>query len=388
MGASETNRRSKPEAPTDPAIPNGAEIQDRVTTMTMTKLEYTVTFNTPAFLGNAEQQAQWRTPPFKALLRQWWRVVKAREVEYDHRRLLQEENRLFGAAADDGGGSHRSLVRFRLSAWSEGALKQWPNGESRLEHPEVKNPEGRPRPVGAQLYLGYGPLTYRQGNTALNNNPIRTAINDQTTTKLSLTLPEDFGPEITKSIQLAAWFGTLGSRSRNGWGALQLSGENIETIDSLIPAKLEAFVRNLNACLQLDWPHAIGGDGKGPLVWKTPPLNTWREAMKELARLKIAFRTQFKFTKPGVNDRHILAYPVTKHNIPAWGNQARLANQIRFKVAKTGDKYLGIIVHLPCRLPDQMASRLHGLPNQVSVWQSVHKVLDQELGASSKPWRS
>lgn len=48
--------------------------------MRMTTLTYQVSFNTPAFLGNAEQQAQWRTPPFKALLRQWWRVVKAPEV--------------------------------------------------------------------------------------------------------------------------------------------------------------------------------------------------------------------------------------------------------------------------------------------------------------------
>ncbi len=44
----------------------------------MRKLEYQVTFNTPAFLGNADQQAQWRTPPFKALLRQWWRVASAK----------------------------------------------------------------------------------------------------------------------------------------------------------------------------------------------------------------------------------------------------------------------------------------------------------------------
>jgi CRISPR-associated protein Cmr1 len=52
--------------------------------MRTTVLTYQVSFNTPAFLGNAEQQAQWRTPPFKAMLRQWWRVVKAPDVGYDH----------------------------------------------------------------------------------------------------------------------------------------------------------------------------------------------------------------------------------------------------------------------------------------------------------------
>ena len=48
--------------------------------MTMRELTYQVSFNTPAFLGNAEQQAQWRTPPFKAMLRQWWRMVKAADA--------------------------------------------------------------------------------------------------------------------------------------------------------------------------------------------------------------------------------------------------------------------------------------------------------------------
>jgi len=41
----------------------------------MKVLRYKVEFLCPAFLGNAEQNGQWRTPPFKALLRQWWRVV-------------------------------------------------------------------------------------------------------------------------------------------------------------------------------------------------------------------------------------------------------------------------------------------------------------------------
>ena len=36
---------------------------------------YTLRFLTPAFLGNADQNGQWRTPPIKALLRQWWRVA-------------------------------------------------------------------------------------------------------------------------------------------------------------------------------------------------------------------------------------------------------------------------------------------------------------------------
>ena len=53
----------------------------------MQTYSYQLRFQTPAFLGNAQQQAQWRTPPIKALLRQWWRVAVAQEVRYDVHRV-------------------------------------------------------------------------------------------------------------------------------------------------------------------------------------------------------------------------------------------------------------------------------------------------------------
>ena len=92
----------------------------------MRKLEYQVTFNTPAFLGNADQQAQWRTPPFKALLRQWWRVVHAPKVGFD----VDELRRAREQAVWRGGGWGRfaadRLIRLRLSAVGQsGGLERW-----------------------------------------------------------------------------------------------------------------------------------------------------------------------------------------------------------------------------------------------------------------------
>ena len=88
--------------------------------MSMRELTYQVSFNTPAFLGNAEQQAQWRTPPFKALLRQWWRVVKAPhpDVGYDYLKLLKLENEIFGSAGDDDSGGRSKVIVANPSAIS------------------------------------------------------------------------------------------------------------------------------------------------------------------------------------------------------------------------------------------------------------------------------
>jgi CRISPR-associated protein Cmr1 len=130
--------------------------------------------------------------------------------------------------------------------------------------------------------------------------------------------------------------------------------------------------------LAIDWPHAIGEDSKGALVWETQAHKDWKSLMKELAVIKIGLRTQFAFST-GMNarrteDRHWLSYPVTNHSVQAWGNNARLPNSLRFKVRKTADGQLvGVIFHMPCLPPPAFS------PNHVAietVWQQVHAFLD------------
>ncbi len=356
----------------------------------MRKLEYQVSFNTPAFLGNAEQLAQWRTPPFKALIRHWWRIVKAPVVEYRTDILRREEGRLFGVAAD-GGESSRSAVRLRLSDWNPGTQKVW-DADDRIVHPEVTNAAGQAMRIGAQLYLGYGPLGFRAGNTVLNGDPPRTAIAVDEHKTLIVITPNDLAPEIEHAVSMAAWFGSLGSRSRNGWGSLQVvSQAQTPAIPDLSRSAVVPFQRELSRCLELDWSHAIGADGGHPLVWRTKGHATWTGLMRDLASIKIAFRTQpdlmsFAGVPPGqFAPRHLLAYPVTHHGVRGthWGQQGRLANQLRFKAFKAGQQWVGTIVHTPCRLPAEMLADLSPAVRQnfdvaaLASWRQVHKALDE-----------
>jgi CRISPR-associated protein Cmr1 len=359
----------------------------------MHELVYQVSFNTPAFLGNALQQAQWRTPPFKALLRQWWRVVKARELGYDVNKLRSAEGQVFGTASDDGPNkSLQSKVRLRLEphaddnkvvAWAPGGLKQWPADEPREFHSEVG------RPVGTDLYLGYGPLDYdkatRQARlgTSKSSGQQRTAIADKVRMTLRMRLPEAITAEIEAAMQLAAWFGTLGSRSRNAWGSLHIEARSGTALVPLTVAALTSYTRELRDSLKLDWPHAIGRDTR-PFVWCTPERATWREVMKDLARTKIAFRTlaaPFPTERPGgLETRHLIAYPVTNHEVQleGWKRNGRLPNQLRFKLTRTpGNKLQGVLVHLPCGLPSPLTKGIRGQrPDEVALWCAVHRVLD------------
>lgn len=331
--------------------------------MKMTQREYNLRFNTPAFLGNADQSGQWRTPPFKAQLRQWWRVAYAASQKFsaNEARMREEEGDLFGNAWLDDRFS-KSRVRIRLEQWSEGKLKSWDGNDPTVRHDNV------PKPVGSQLYMGYGPLVFR-GGTALKANAAIQAGEQNT---FSIAYPAEHAPLIDQALALMNQFGTVGGRSRNGWGSYSL--QDVHDL-SRLP------LRTWQEALEIDWAHAVGSDAKGALIWQTPPFADWKVLMKELAIIKIGLRTQFKFphAQPDgeIHERHWLSYPITRHSVRAWGNNARLPNSLRFKVRPTADgKLVGVIVHMPCRPPAAFRPETKAI---TAVWQKVHAFLDNQV---------
>ncbi len=337
----------------------------------MQTLRLTVRFNTPAFLGNADQNGQWRTPPFKHLLREWWRVAVAAQHDFNYRQIREAEAGIFGSAVDCEG--RKSRVRMRLDCWSPGKLTRWQKDPA-VNHPEV-GPRGRN--VGSHLYLGYGPLRYHQGSTALKANA---AIQAGEENQLRLAFP----PEDGKAISTALWhidqYGAIGGRSRNGWGSLSILSDN-QVVDPGLP------LRNWRDCLDEEWPHAIGADDENvPLIWKTLPLDDWAQVMRELAGIKVALRTLFSF-RHGSNaqspePRHWLSYPVTHHSVRGWGNK-RLPNSLRFKVRRDENGRLyGVIFHMPCRPPADFHPDRDRL---IQVWSKVHRFLDGQNTLERSP---
>ena len=359
----------------------------------MQRLTYQVRFLTPAFLGNAEQSGQWRTPPFKALLRQWWRVVyaanKAFDVDLDEMR--RAEGLLFGNAWLDGD-FRRSAVRIRLSKWTDGSLtrNQWGRQEldEKIRHPEVK------QPVGPSLYLGYGPLkVQRVGHgkfaTVLKGNA---AVQAGDAVRFSIAAPESEVADIRAALALMNAYGTVGGRSRNGWGSLLIEPMNGSPSPDAGLAISPADVQNIGGslfrpwreALKLDWPHAIGRDDNGPLVWRTgKPYPDWKALMRDLAILKIGLRTMFVFpdTKPPPHprplDRHWLSYPITRHGTRQWDKNARLPNSLRFKTRSDPDdskRLRGVVFHVPCLPPEEFRPDARAIEK---VWRTTHELLDE-----------
>lgn len=340
-------------------------------------LGFRLSFNTPAFLGNAEQQGQWRTPPIKALIRQWWRVAYA--AEHGHRvnvaDMHRAEGRLFGIAADGQGESNRSLVRIRLSAWAVGTLKSW----DKLEQPPVphREVERTGYKVGPHAYLGFGPLDGRGGTRF--GEKVHAAIAAGEKADLSIALLSDEQERLRRALWLLHHYGTLGGRSRNGWGSFSLTPcDGAPTFEGGLD---KALTLPWGEALQTDWPHAIGMDKDGPLIWKTEALSDWKAVMRRLAEIKIGLRTQFIFRSgknaPLPEARHWLSYPVTNHNVSAWkekNKDFRLPNSLRFKVRATLDgKLIGVVFHVPCLPPAEFRPDRTAITR---VWEQVHRHLD------------
>lgn len=343
---------------------------------------FALKFETPAFMGGADQSACWRTPPIKALLRQWWRIRYAADVGFKVGKLRRREGELFGQVFDQP--ARQSRIRLRINDWGRVASK----GAALADEHYGQN----------FMYAGYGKIALnKQKKPSAEFGAI------QATRKSELTLM-DWGrgssalDQLDDVLLLMHWFGALGGRSRNGWGSLSLTPLDDGTskspppfpelpLPSLLP---DGVVRDYSTCLEHDWPHAVGADGKGALIWRTSsPSRNWKDALATLIRVKRELRSSLPLT--GANpdhpkQRHLLGYPVSGgrgNQVRRWGTRQRLASQLPMKVCSTKEGFVGLIYHLPHDIPHSLAeatgmSKEARRKLQHEVWPAVHAELDTQ----------
>ncbi len=323
--------------------------------MSMKTLEYIITFNTPAFLGNAEQQAQWRTPPFKALLRQWWRVALAAETNFkiSVNNLRQQEGILFGNAAltheingKDVANHSKSKVRIRLSnatgndAWS-------PGSQSGVA----------PLPTGLDTSYAWFGLVNR-GRGLRDKSGIK-SVGPESVRTLRLAIPEEQQEIFQQVMALINAFGLVGSRSRGGWGSLRVDG-----VHDLASDELLHYSRSLSDCLKGDWAMSLAKDDVGLCVWESKiEFTTWDQAMRFIAIQRKKVRTALK-TDTDLRPALGFATP------------GRMPSPLRWKVKKNqADKLAVRVFALPHDIPEDAKKSLS--PERlVAAWSIVTKVLD------------
>lgn len=316
---------------------------------------------TPMFLGNASQEAELRTAPFKGVLRYWWRVAEGAN-HATPASLLEAENRLFGSPDEEHGG--KSLVTVEVGPITQMKAKKeaFPN-PGLVDHPECERSGRRTNP-----------LNYLAGMGLIKNGILHSYFDRGEKFRLSITVGKDAEPSVQAALQLMNAFGAIGSRSRNAWGCFTWSTQmNLSGLS----------FKKFSDALDRDYPHCLGQDNKGFLFWKSKePRSQWEDCMKDLAGIYISIRagnTKKSIPKLEVNsgnppDRHVLGYPITNHN-KVWGPQGRHGSALRLLVRQEANGHRGYILHLPHLFSKEMWP--NGKERQIQIWQKVHGHLDK-----------
>ena len=327
--------------------------------------EFTVEVLTPMFLGGANGDAELRAAPLKNAIRYWWRITQG---GLSHEKMLEKEQQLFGGVT---GKATRSLVDVIVT----GSVKTG-NKNKMASIGKKINPEAENKNVPLSAYLGMGPVDF-------NGIYTKTRILPGEKFALSVFFPKESRNNLIGAFSLFAEFGSLGARSRNGWGSLSLQAMN-DSI-SLISRKelLENYGKEISSIFNIDkkYPFKLGKSNEQPLLWKIGMGNTWEDAMRLAGESYMDLRHQvlpFPQAPPnGVQERHILGYPITKHLIGSWGgNSGRMPSQLRIIIRKTGNEHNSYFFHLPHKIPKQWNS---SLGSELSVWKKIHGYLDKNF---------
>lgn len=314
-------------------------------------------FLSPCFLGDAQQVGAWRTPPFKAALRQWWRVARRMQpgIAAGVDALRREEAALFGTAAD-ADSSHQSQVRLRLDGMPKGKDLAWSTGRQKGV-----------TPLPTSIDNGYAWFGLVKRGRGMEDRSAIEASLDDAQRQLRVACPAAQAAVIQRSLQLIHAFGTLGSRSRGGWGSLHFDG-----IEPLMINDLKPLSMPLEDCLRNDWPAALGADGTGLMIWESgSAFQSWDKAMAFAAVQRREVRTSLR----SVGGRDLRA-------ALGFAGRARAPSPLRWKLIASAAGLRLRICALPHRLAEQPDKPEQKVPENayLSIWSVVSAALD---GSSS-----
>ena len=318
-----------------------------------TELRFDVEFVTPCFLGGADQNAEIRTAPFKNLLRRWWRIANGNLAPEE---LWQKESELFGSTEKNpktGKIWGRSKVILEIERNID-PLKDIV--KDILEKKELKQ----------FLYLGYGPV---QAKT----EEIKDYIKPGSNITIKLKIPSNEAGMMINVLTLINLFGSIGSRSRKGFGSLSIlpkqEGEygcfklvNIKKLRENLPS-LHKDKEDIKSN-EKHYPYYLACDDKGMYCWNTTQRDSYQEVLCDMTDI---YRTVVDVAKKTPSGRTILGTAKEIKNTDI----KRIPSPLLMKVVKQGNKYSGRLLHLSYNISDEFYQ-------QNKIWKSIYDYFDSK----------
>ena len=342
----------------------------------MKRLEVRFKVVTPCFLGGHGHQAELRLPSIKGALRFWWRAITyARMAEANRdgiiERLASAERSLFGASE-----TGQSRLIMTLNA-EDGRLQVLKNGTI------LRDAHGATVGPGAR-YLGYGVME------AFASRNKRTEAGQLT--RSCLAAPFDVSlrigareteplRSIAPALRLLGLLGGLGSKSRKGYGSVNLTALEGDGVDRWRPPRTEddyrkelcTLLQDAEGCHDEPDISAFSAHARVDAFesHRTPlaALNAYGEAMVryrswgrngqilngEQAHARFREDHEWMYDRPPSPDFHPrravfgLPHNYGKGKMVEPESHDRRASPLLFHVHETGSRYVGVAVLLRSR---------------------------------------
>lgn len=307
---------------------------------------FSLEFITPAFVGGADpQQAALRSSTIKGVLRFWWRALHGRLSTEE---MWEKEAQIFGSAQK----GLKSRVWLRLINIQD--INNSPNkSTNKIQLGRVANL--RPQPdIFAYMAFGTQPM---------GGNPAKEYFQAGTTFDLALRFDPRLSAEqrdsVIEALQALSALGGMGSKSRNGFGSVQVTHEEGRPVSgNWLPKEFidKEFINNV-------FKHKAAQNTGHPTpkrIWLLASSDDWKKAHEICGKLYIQARK-----KIDINLRKFIAAPMNimrdktpidnpsyqewKRNIPRRGKPYFIT------IKKSEGKYLSIITLLDSKYADGLA---------------------------------
>ncbi len=289
------------------------------------KRELELEFITPAFLGNANQDAELRPAPFKGMLRYWWRILYG--AKYGDN-IASQESKLFGSTE---GASAVRLCVYQTEAIrinNEDSPFRKKGGNYQVSH------AGGTFSLNILDYLAYGKYEYQREvkRNVYKNSHIEPGVKF----KLRVECSKDYASEVFTSLYALVEFGGIGSRCRNGFGSL-----------GLVSGKLD-YAAELKKCAQTGKQKYSALSKESRLYQTAKSYPSWDKALAEVGLVykdvRIGLEGSHLFNRRGLVSRPIVA---RGEYIPVEIRSGRRPKFVFLHVNKVSDGYVGRILTLP-----------------------------------------
>lgn len=316
----------------------------------MKRIEAKFQVVSPCFLGGAnhEEEAELRLPSIKGVLRFWWRALNYAQIAKGATNpnkiiedLRQEEEKLFGTSYPGKDKGQSSLI-MRLSAGSQ--------KPSEIKAPEVLCYENSKEFVGVGArYLGFGVME------AFESKKKGTKAGELT--RPCLKAPFEFTlqigareqkhlDEILPALELLGLLGGLGSKSRKGYGSLnlmELKGDGIDTWQK--PTNEEKYEEQLSDLLK----PTLGYDKEEPEIsafYSQTRICLTKFKHQTSMEVINSYGREMQDYRRGKKGKEVFGLPQGKVKPE---EHERRASPLFFHVQKIGDEFVGVALLLQSR---------------------------------------